>query len=140
MKLKLKPLMTKKQNEKYLRRLAERIEFTFLLRVAELLKIKDETPEIREQRLREEYLKQLDISVKGWLDFCDMAGRGYVHQYFSERYGLEKVKDQVEDWIKKCLMSYQFLLIKKTPYRNPDKIKNQPAAEVHNEEKREVPQ
>lgn len=140
MKLKLKPLMTKKQNEKYLRRLAERIEFTFLLRAAELLKVKDETPDAREPRLREEYLKQLDISVKGWLDFCDMAGRGYVHQYFSDKYGLEKVKGPVEEWIGRCLTSYQFFLMKKTPYRNPDKIKNQPAAEVQNEEKREVPQ
>ena len=140
MKLKLKPLMTKKQNEKYLRRLAERIEFTFLLRVAELLKIKDETPEIREQRLREEYLKQLDISVKGWNDLCSLPGFPLKVSVFPDTYNLGGMKVPMEDWISYRLRSYQFLLIKKTPYRNPDKIKNQPAAEVQNEEKREVSQ
>lgn len=136
---KLKPLKTKKQTIKYLKKLADQIEFTFLMRVAELLKKKDDTPELREERVRKGYLENMEISVRGWLDLCDMSGTFLVRDYFSEKYGLEKVKDSIEDWIHRCLASYQVYLIRRTPYRNPDKM-NKSAVEVKNEEKREVPQ
>lgn len=131
---KLKPKLTKNQQRKALRRVADQIEFTFLLRIADLLKVNDETPEIRYSRLREKYQEILDVSVAGWEDLCKQLPI-LNPPYFLDKYAISnsKVCGSFEDWIQICLKNYKFYISKRIPYRKPVEVKTSPK-EVKNAE------